>query len=154
MSKLVHAQMDHSYFASYDNLKFKLQGYNRETDRVLMGKILFGFIDVLLAEGVDIISEFPFREATKFEDFKKRVESFGYTFCFLRFTTDPEVLRRRFAERLERFRVQGGNMAVHDEATFLANNASIYYPPESIVIDTTTASIDETLAQVMSVLQK
>jgi adenylylsulfate kinase-like enzyme len=154
VSKLVHAQMDHSYFACYDNLKWKLSGYNRDTDRKLIRSIFFGFIDVLTAEGLDIIASFSTRDAEKFTDFKKRVESFGYTIYFLHFTADPEVLRKRFAERLERFRVQGGNMAVRDEATFLANNASFYYPPESIVIDTTTASIDETLAQVMSVLQK
>ncbi len=141
------------YRIFYDELKWQLSGYERDTHRHLVTAIEIGLYEVVCRLGSPIVFELFFETAEEYQASKKMAEDHGYTFVTIELVASQGVLLKRFQERLHDPEFSE-EMSIKDEATFLENlEHRPYLPRERLVIDTASKSIEENMTEVEKYLE-
>ena len=142
-----------TYKVSYDGLKWKLSGYNRDKHSSLIKKITLGLFEVVCQKSLPILLSAAISTKEEYDSYKKIADKHGYNFISIKLTAPTDVCLARFRERVEDAKRTGTKITVTDEALFLNNISRDFYIPENAsTFNTSTMKFDDIADKVIEIL--
>ncbi len=137
------------YLVSTDKQKWLLSGYDRNTHPVPIKEITFGLFEAVCKTGLTIQLEY-IRTEEDYRMCKAVADTYGYEILAFELRAPREVLLERFHRRVAEAKENGTQLSVTKEEVFLQNIEMGYYAPaDATLIDTTTLSTEDVVAQVL-----
>ncbi len=153
IEKLLFEKLPGSYVVSYDNLKWKLSGYERGRDSSFVQKIARGFFKTVCETGTSVLLLIPISTLEDYYWYKKVAEDNGYAFLSFELTAPKEILLERFRGRLASASLGEYKISIKNEETFIENlSKEFFVPPATPLFDTSILSSEEITNKILHLL--